>query len=121
MQVIDNQGNIILLSENGVERYIGSLKNGVTYSTKVKARKVVRVTFQSSNNGLNDEFYFSLIEGKFEMIFQHIMNRDTQPALSKVYWDFFSENENYSPDEFILYVIKHFFVKELGYQFPEKN
>ena len=121
MAIINNQGDIIILDSDGMQTYIGTLKHGISYSTKAKARKVARVTIQPTNGFLTDEFFFCPGEKNYELIFQHLMNRDTNPELLKTYLMFFADQENYSPMEFISYVIKNYFVKELGCQFPDEK
>lgn len=121
MAIINNQGDIIILGSDGLPIYIGTLKHGISYSTKAKARKVARVTIQPTNAFLTDEFFFCPGEENYELIFQHLMNRDTNPELLKTYLMFFNDEENYFPMEFVNYVIKNYFVKELGCQFPDEK
>ena len=116
--MFNKNGEIILLDKLGAKTYIGTLKHGISYSKTGRIRKVARVTIQPSDNNLTDEFFFIAGETDYELIFQHLMNRDTNPELLMTYLFFFNDQENYSPIEFINYVIKHYFVKELGYQFP---
>lgn len=119
--IINNQGDIIILDADGMQTYIGTIKHGISYSKTGKARKVARVTIQPNNNFLTDEFYFIPGEKDWELMFQHLMNREINPELLKTYLMFFADEENYSPMQFINYVIKNYFVKELAYQFPDEK
>lgn len=120
MSIINSKGEITILDSNGTPTPIGTIKHGIFYSKEIKARKVARVSIQPSHVGLTDEFYFIPGENNYELVFQHIMNRDINPELMKTYLVLLSEDEKYSPMEFIQYIIKNYFVKELGYQFSEE-
>lgn len=116
--IINNQGDIVIQDEIGMPTYIGTLKHGISYSTKLRGRKVARVTFQPNNSFISDEFFFIPEESGWELSYQHLMSREINPNLLKAYLTYFADANDYSPQAFINHVIREYFVKELGYQLP---
>lgn len=117
----NSQGDIFIVDENGLPICIATVKHGISYSIKAKTRKVVRVTIQPCSNFVTDELFFIPGEKSWELAYQHLMSRDILPELQKTYLVYFSQEEDYSPQAFIEYVIQSYFVKELSYQLPAEK
>ncbi len=114
-------GEIQINDAAGIPIQIGSFQHGISYSRSNKLSMVTRVTIKPNYNSLSDVFFFAPGEESFEIIFRHLMTRETNPELNLSYLMFFKENKNYTPLDFVTYVIKNYFIKELGYQINGEN
>jgi hypothetical protein len=112
--IIHPQGYIILKDSEGNKQLLGQIRHGVTFNLfKSAARKVSCVEFKVRN--LTDVFYFH----EDKPVFHHLCTRDTIPELTEVYLRFFLEEETFSPENFIRYVVREYFCKQLGFQQPQ--
>jgi hypothetical protein len=115
----DNTQAVVLLDKGNEEITIASIAFGISYSSIVRPRKVIRVTIFPGFSGMTDEFYFRKVNGNYELIFEHLLSRYVCPAsLLNAYCNYFINEESHSPTDFVSYLAKHHFQPELGYQFP---
>lgn len=108
--ILNENGDIILLSKEGRPTKVGSLKHGITYNVfRSSAKKIAKVTLKSGTQ--EDEFFFF---DNGNPAFHHVQNRDLHPNLILLYLGYFADEEHFSPEGFIEFMCKKYF-SELGY------
>ena len=112
--IVNENGDIILLSKEGRPTKVGSLKHGITYNVfRSNAKKIAKVTLKTGSQ--EDEFFFF---DNGNPAFHHVQNRDLHPNLILLYLRYFADEEHFSPKGFIEFMCMKYFA-ELGYTFRE--
>ena len=112
--IINEYGEIILLNKNRKQTKVGTLKHGITYNVfRSSAKKIAKVTLKSGTQ--EDEFFFF---DNGNPAFHHVQNRDLHPNLIALYLRYFADEEHFSPEGFIKYMVEKYF-SALGYTIKE--
>ncbi|MCC7302599.1 MAG: hypothetical protein IT233_08155 [Bacteroidia bacterium] len=113
--IITPEGYIRLKDTEGKSALIGQIRNGITFNLfKSVPRKVRVVEFKLGKNtdppgGRAGTFYFH----NYNPVFHHIGSREEHPLLTKIYMLYFLEESTYTPESFVNYVCKNYFVEKL--------
>jgi hypothetical protein len=110
MNIINPNGEIILLNNERQPVIVACLKHGLTFGANNNTMQVARLTIYPANNNLSDLFIFYQ-NGK--MPFTHLQSKYVNPHLFALYLKLLTTEKTYQ--EFVSEIVSEYFIGALGY------